>query len=400
MEHTTSSCGHFDAPMAGPLLTESQSRLRETVREFTRRQIVPVAGGFDSRRESPQTIYQAFFETGLLHGYIPCGYGGQGHSAKTTTVIAEELAFGCMGVASALIAGILPISIVLDGASERLKESLLQPLSTRFSLPAVACTEFGAGSDLRATRTRAVLRDGSYHITGHKAYISNLAFADFVVVIARTEPGEQRGSGRSLSAFALPRTSAGFQPGPRWKTLGLRSLWVGSLSLNDVMVPQDLRIGEAGSGLTLLNKALNLSRVMMVSYGVGACRRVIAELFESGRTRRADGMKPSRHQGYRFALVDMEAEVAAARALAWIAADRHDSGLPYTKEASIAKLYSGRVSRRVAERAAMLVTRDQSPANAVIEKFHREVPALAVIEGGEPIQSEIVYAEMLRRGLG
>ncbi len=385
--------------MSNSLFAEAEIGLRERVRDFTRREITPVADVFDSSGEAPEQVYRAFFETGLLHGHIPRGYGGRGHSATATTVVAEELAFGCLAVASALVVGILPISILVRGGSEAQKERLLRPLSRWFSLPAIACTESQAGSDLRATRTRAVRSGNEYHLTGRKAYVSNLPFADFVIVIARTEPGERLGSGRSLSAFAVPRDSPGFVPGPRWRTVGLRSLAVYSLSLDDVVVPETLRIGDEGDGLSLLNGALDLSRVMMASYGVGAARRVINELFQHGRARGADGTKPSRGQAYRFALVEMEAEVSAARALVAIAAARYDAGLPYTKEASIAKLLSGRVSRRIAEGAGVLLGGRQFAGRAAIEKFHREVPALCIIEGAEPIQSEIVYSEMLRRGL-
>jgi acyl-CoA dehydrogenase len=385
--------------MAGPPLTAAECRVREAVRDFTRRKVSPVAAAFDSSGDAPEEIYRAFFETGLLHGYIPCGYGGQGHTATTTTLVAEELAFGCLAVASALVVAILPISIVLAGGSEQQKEALLRPLSKRFSLPAIACTESRAGNDLRAIATRA-LHSGSQHcITGEKAYVSNLPFADFVVVIARTELGGKTGSGRALSAFAVPRDSVGFVPGPRWQTLGLRSLAVCSLSLNEVAVSEECRIGPEGAGLTLLNDALDLSRVMMASYAVGASRRVVSELLQLGRTRKKNGTKLSREQSYRFALVDMEADISAARALAWIAATRHDAGLPYTREASIAKLQGGRLSRRVAERATWLLDWEGMSSCASIEKFRREVPALCIIEGAEPIQSEIVYAEILRNGL-
>jgi alkylation response protein AidB-like acyl-CoA dehydrogenase len=252
---------------------------------------------------------------------------------------------------------------------------------------------------LRATETSAIRCDGTYRLTGEKAYVSNLPFANFVIVIARTEPGERKGSGRSLSAFAVPSDSQGFRPGPRRDTLGLRSLAVGSLSLHDVVVPESLVIGDEGAGLSLLNSALDLSRVMMASYGVGASRRVVSDLLQRGRHARPDGTKPSRQQSYRLMLADMHAEVSAARALAWVAATRHDARLPYTTEASVAKLYAGRMSRRISERAGGLLEADEVDGLAAVDKFRREVPALAIIEGSEPIQSEIVYAELLRRGV-
>ena len=381
------------------LYSESDSRLRAQVAEFTRREIAPVAVAFDARAEVPEAVYRAFFDLGLLHGYIPEAYGGRSHTAVTTTVVAEELAFGCLAMAAALMVAILPISIVLRGGCECQRETWLRPLTRTFSLPAIACTEADAGSDLRSTATRAVRVGKEFHISGQKTYVSNLPYAGFVVVIARTESGERTGSGRSLSAFVVPRDAPGMEIGPRWNTAGLRSMAVCSLTLKDVVVPETSLLGEEGDGLSLLNAGLDISRIMMASYAVGAARRVIGELLELGRSRGPGGERLSHKQDFRFRLVDMEEQVATARLLAWLAATSHDAGLKSTREASLAKLHSGRMCSRIGSEALALTEGLPFAGRATIEKFYREAPAIRIIEGSEPIQREIIFAEMLRRGL-
>ena len=380
------------------LYSASDQRLRQEVREFTRREVTPVALKADALAEAPEAVYRKFFETGLLHGYIPSSLGGRDHTAVATTVVSEELAFGCLAIASALVVPILPVSMVLSGGTPAQKERWLRPLSERFSLPAIACTEAGAGSDLRATRTVAVREGNHYRITGEKAFVSNLPYADSVVVLARTDGIPRPGSRRSLSAFIVPRDAAGLEIGPRWRTVGLRSLAVCSLSLKGVGVPEDQRIGEEGDGLSLLNNALDISRTMMGSYAVGASRRVIDELFRHARERSKRGDKLLHSQDYRFRLVALEEDVATGRALTWLAARKHDAGLKSTKESSLAKLHGGKICSRVSHEAALMLAGTHSTAAAVVEKFRREAPAISIIEGPEPIQKEIIFAEMLRRG--
>src|SRR5262249_50041776 len=152
----------------------AQNELRMRVRAFVRQHILPVAAEFDRRGEIPEPVYRAFFETGLLHGYIPRDYGGAGHDAVTTTVVAEELAYGCVATAAALVVAILPITIVMHRGTEEQKARFLAPLARRFRLPAIACTELEAGGDLRSIQTRAVRCGSSYVLSGQKTYISNL----------------------------------------------------------------------------------------------------------------------------------------------------------------------------------------------------------------------------------
>lgn len=385
--------------MEETLYSETDQRLRCEVRELVEREVVPVAAGYDARREPPQAVYQAFFETGLLHAFLPAEYGGRGHGLIATSVVAEELAFGCCAIAAALVTPILPVSMVRRAGSEEQKQRFLRPLRETFSLPALACTEAEAGSDLRSIRTRAV-RDGSeYVISGEKAYVSNLPYADWAVVLARTEAGEGQGSTRALSAFLVPTDTPGFIVGSRLQTGGLRSMAVCPCSLRDVRLPASLRLGEEGDGLALLNAGLNLSRTMMASFGVGGCRRVLAELFVYARRRDIFGGKLLRQQDYRFRLVRMEESIAAAKLLTWLAASKHDAGLANTKEASLAKMNSGAVSRNIASEAQGMMGGAGFLEGSVVEKFAREAPAIGLIEGPEPIQAEIVFSEMLRRGL-
>jgi acyl-CoA dehydrogenase len=381
------------------LYSGTEQRLRNAVRSFVTRRVTPVASSYDASGCVPDVVYRSFFHQGWLHGYVPKAQGGLGHSLVETTVVAEELAFGCCAIAAALVTPILPISMILHAGTSAQKERFLGPLSQRFSLPALACTETETGSDLRSTRTIARRQGDVYVIAGEKAYVSNLPFADFVVVLARTEPGEGQGSTRALTAFILPRETAGIVIGERLRTSGLRSMAVCPLMLEDVTVPEDLRLGAEGDGLKLLNAGLNLSRTTMASFGVGGCRRTVAEVLEYARRRQLFGGKLLRQQDYRFRLVAMEEAIATAKLLTWLAACKYDAGQGNTREASMAKMHSGRVSREISAEAHGMFGGRGYLSGSAVEKFYREAPAIGLIEGPEPIQSEIIFSEMLRHGL-
>src|SRR5262245_35483378 len=375
-----------------------QRALRDSVRRFVQQHVAPVAHHFDSCGETPEVVYRAFFDAGLLHGHIPAQYGGRGHGAVTSAMVAEELAYGCTAIAAGLMVPILPITLLLLGGSARQLSTFVRPLTARFSLPALACTEAEAGSDLRSIRTRATRDADGYVLSGHKSYVTNLPYAEFVVVIARTEPGDGRGSQRALSAFVVPMSTPGIEMGHRWHTSGLRSLAVWSCHLRQVHVGEELLVGKEGEGLALLNAALDLSRTMIASLGAGACRRVLHELLRYAREHELFGARLLGQQDYRFKLVAIEEAIATTRLLVWLAGARHDAGLRFTKEASLAKLHAGRTSREVASEASAMMGGAGFVEDSVVAKFHREASAVGLVEGPEPVQREIVFFEMLRRG--
>ncbi len=275
----------------------------------------------------------------------------------------------------------------------------MRPLATTFSLAALACTEIEAGSDLRSIQTRAVRNGSNYIISGKKTYSSNLPYSDFVIVIARTEPGEGQGSPKALSAFVVPTSAPGFVIGERWKTLGLRSQAVCPCELHDVVVSEEFLLSDEGDGLNLLNAGLDLSRIMMASLGVGGARRLLNVTSHYARKRELFGIKLVKFQDYRFKLVKMEEGIATGKLLVWVAASEYDAGLKCTKEASLAKLHCGKLVQEVASAACVMMGGTGFLEGSIVEKIYREAPILTLIEGSEPIQSEIVYSEMLRRGL-
>lgn len=375
----------------------SRDELRTAVRRFTRDAISPIALECDERRTSPLPVYRAFHEEGFAARFLPVAAGGAGPYLADACLVAEELAYGCPAIASLIMLPVFLNRLALrylqgsDRAAFR-DHLLANPVVTSF-----AATERDAGSDLLGVETIA-RRDGSgYVLDGRKEYSSNLGQAAYVIVVARTGPPGGR-STDGLSWFLVPTDTPGVTIGERWKTLGLRAMDLSPLELRDVVVPDDHRLGPEGRGLPMMLESLSQSRTGIAAMAVGIARRARDEVLAYGSQRRLYGDKLLKLQDYRFRLAEMEMDIAAARALVDASAQRYDRGLDHGKEASIAKLYAGKMVMRVTEAASVMLGSIGYTGQSLVEKLFRDARHTAIVEGAEPIHKELIFASVLRRG--
>jgi alkylation response protein AidB-like acyl-CoA dehydrogenase len=170
------------------------------------------------------------------------------------------------------------------------------------------------------------------------------------------------------------------------------------LELTNVAVPESHRIGDEGRGLRLMNDSLSQSRTTIAAIAVGVARRARDEVLSFGAKRVLYGDKLHKLQDYRFRIADMEADIAAARALVYLSALKYDQGGDHNKEASIAKLYAGQMVMRVTQAASLMLGSVGYTGQSVVEKLFRDARHTAIVEGTEPTHKEIVFASLLRRG--
>jgi acyl-CoA dehydrogenase len=226
-------------------LSDEQRALRELAREFAAKEIRPVAAVYDERSQHPADVIAKAHEIGLMNPHIPEEYGGPGLSAFEQILIGEELAWGCSGIATSIVANILGSLPVLLAGSDEQKRAWLTPLVEEPLLCSFALTEPGAGSDVSAIQTTAELRDGDYVLNGSKMFITNAGQAAWFVVFASTD---REAGHRGLSAFVVPAESEGVIVEEHLDKLGQRATDTSALAFHEVRVPAANRLGEEGEG--------------------------------------------------------------------------------------------------------------------------------------------------------
>ena len=373
--------------------TDTQRELRDMVRAFASTEIARIVESADRDRQLPADLGHRFHATGIPQRY----HNGSRPYLSEICMVTEELGYACAACASYLMLPVFFNRFLLrfldDAAGAALRRDLEDgPVVTSF-----AASERLAGSDLHAISVAATRTPSGFRLNGRKEYSTNARQARQVIVVAKILE-EAGAEGKGLSWLLVPMASKGVELGPRWETLGLRAIDVSPIEFADVELPESALLGAEGAGLVLMNQNLAQSRTGIAALAIGIARRARDLVIEFARSRRLYGDRLSRLQDYRFRIADMEADIAAARGLVAASAERYDRGLDHNKDASIAKLYAGRMVMRVTERASEMLGSIGFTGQSLVEKLFRDARHVAIVEGPEPIHREIIFAEMLRRG--
>ncbi len=374
-------------------LTPENLALRDAVREFGRTNVIPISEEGDRERRLMPEVASAFHEAGFAKPWFDPDANVRG-LVTAGAIMSEELGYADPAYASYLMLPVFFNRIVLGYLSGREKDDLVEQLGREHVVTSFAASERAAGSDFAALEVSAEPNDVGYTLNGRKEYSSNLRNAHQVIVVARTAPGLMGG----LSWFLVPMNSEGVSVGERWNTLGLRAIDVSPLELKDVQVPVARRLGEEGRGMWMFNEHLAQSRTGIAGMAVGMARRARDIVLDFGLHRRLYGDKLTKQQDYRFRIADMEMEIAAARSLVALSAQKADAGLDHSKEASVAKLYAGQMVMRITSEAVLMLGSVGYTAQTVADKLMRDARHVSIVEGPDPIHKEIVFANLLRRG--
>jgi alkylation response protein AidB-like acyl-CoA dehydrogenase len=371
-------------------LTPEQSELQKLARDFAARELRPVAAEWDAKGEHPPGLLASAAALGLTSYRIPHDYGGGGVDAVTGAIVAEELSFGCAGLAAPISATMFPVRpLVRFGTEEQRQRYLPRLASEDGCLAAIAFTEPHAGSDLNALRTSA-RRDGDgWVLSGEKCYVTNGGIAELTIVFARTDAG--------LAAFLVERDDPGVQPGRKEDTLGLRGSHTGSLVLDGARIPADRLLGEEGEGFAVAVDFFEHSRPQVAAAAVGLARAAFEYATDYARKREAFGKPLIAKQAVSFKLAEMAIEIEAARLLTWRACAALDAGEDAMLLGSYAKAFAADTAMRAATEAVQVlggagVTRDHP-----VEKWLRDAKVFQIVEGTSEIQRHVI-ASYLRRG--
>jgi acyl-CoA dehydrogenase len=372
-------------------LSGEQRALRELARDFAAKEIRPVAADYDERSQHPADVVAKAHEIGLMNPHVPEEYGGPGLSAFEQILIGEELAWGCSGIATSIVANILgSLPVLLAGSGEQ-KRKWLPPLLEEPLLCSFALTEPGAGSDVSAIQTTAELRDGEYVLNGSKMFITNAGEAAWFVVFASTD----RDAGhRGLSAFVVPAGSDGIVVEEHLDKLGQRATDTSALAFHEVRVPAANRLGDEGEGFKIAMRTLDLTRPGTAAGAVGVARAAFEHAVEYSKSRVQFGQPIAINQGVNFLVADMAAEIEAARLLTWQAAWLIDQGERATLQSSYAKRVAADTAMKVTTDAVQIFGGYGYMKEYPVEKLMRDAKLFQIYEGTSQIQRLVIAREI------
>ena len=380
--------------MADFALSEEDLQLQALAHEFAEKEIVSKAPHHDQTGEFPREICAKAWELGLINTHIPEEYGGLGLNVFQGCLIAEEIAWGCTGIGTAMEAnGLAEAPVIVAGSAEQ-KKKWLAPMCQELKFAAYCVTEPDAGSDVAGIKTLARKVGDDYALTGSKMWITNGSVADWYFVLAYTDP-EQRH--RGMSAFIVPRDCAGVEVGKKEKNMGQRASDTRAVTFNDVKVPHENRLGEEGAGFKIAMSAFDHTRPVVAAAAVGLARSAFEHSVRYASERSAFGKPIAALQAVSFMIAEMAMNIEAARLLVWKAGKVIDGGRRNTREAAIAKAFSADMAMKVALDAVQIHGGYGFNAEYPVEKLMRDAKVFQIYEGTSQIQRLIIAKEIFER---
>jgi len=377
-------------------LTEDQKMLKTMLRDFATRELEPVAARIDEMGEYPAEEVRKIVDLGLMGLTIPEKYGGSGKGKVEFCIGVEELSRASASAAAyfrvSLSLGIVPV--ILYG-TEAQKQKYLPPHASGEKMACFALTEAGAGSDPASMETTATRRNGGYVINGNKLFISIAAQAEIIVVFATVDKSLRH---RGVTAFIVDKGTAGFSVGKHEDKLGFRGLVSSELIFEDCFVPDENRLGEEGQGFRIALDALDVSRVTVGAEAVGISQAAFEASLNYAKERQQFGQPIANFQAIQWMLADMATQIDAARLLTYRAAYLLDQGLPFIKEAAMAKLFASEVSSFVTNKAIQIHGGYGYTKDYPLERYLRDAKLTEIYEGTSEMQRMTIARSLIRQG--
>jgi alkylation response protein AidB-like acyl-CoA dehydrogenase len=372
-------------------LSDEQRLLRDTVREFARAEVAPVAEELDRTKSFPYEIVAKLGELGLMGIPFPPEYGGGGADTLSYVLAVEELAridsSVCITMAAHTSLGTMPV--YLWGSDEQ-KAEWLPRLCTGERLASFGLTEPEAGSDAGNVRTTARLEDGEWVVNGAKQFITNSGTdISGVVAITAVTGTDERGR-KEISNLLVPTGTPGYEFGEPYRKMGWNASDTRPLSFEDCRLPESALLGRRGEGFKNFLHILDGGRIGVAAMGVGLAQGALDEALAYAKERKAFGQAISKFQTIQAKLADLSAQIEAARLLTWRAAMEKDAGQSFTLTAAQAKLITGRLAVRATEEAVQIHGGYGFIEEYPVCRFYRDAKILTIGEGTDEVQQMVI----------
>ncbi len=374
-------------------LNDEQLVLQETARRFGREEIAPVAGDYDRSGEFPREIIRKAWELGLASTMIPAEYGGVGLTVLDSCIVVEELAWGCSGFATSIMANDLGLMPIIVAGTDQQKKEWLSPCASDFKLIAFCLSEPGAGSDVAGLQLRA-RRDGDdYVLEGTKCWITNGGEADLYTVFATLDPSSRH---QGICAFIVPSDTPGISHGKKEDKMGQRASDTRVVQFDGVRVPAAQRLGQEGEGFKVAMQTLDRTRPPIGALATGIAQRALDESLAYAGERKAFGSAIGNFQAVQFMLADMAKDIEAARLLTLQSAWMVDAGRRASKHSSFAKCFSTDMAMRATTDAVQVFGGNGYTKEYPVEKLMRDAKLMQIYEGTNQIQRLVIARELAR----
>lgn len=380
-------------------LTEDSLALQELARKFAREEMMPKAAYHDQTMEYPQEIFEKAWELGLVNCHIGEDIGGLGLGCLDSCIIAEEMAYACTGMETAIEANSLGSMPVLVAGSPELKQEYLGRLLNEPLQAAYGVTEPGAGSDVSAIKTKAELVGDEYILNGEKMWITNGGVANWYFVLARTNPDPKCPASKAFTGFVVEREWEGVQPGRKEINMGQKCSDTRGIRFENVRVPKKNVIGKEGAGFLYAMAAFDNTRPPVAAAATGLAWRALDEATKYSFERKTMGKPIVQHQAISFMLAEMASKVELARLMTYKSAWMIDNGERNTYYASIAKLFAGDAANQNATDAVQIHGGNGFNCDYPVEKLMRDAKIFQIYEGTAQIQKLIIGREHIQKYL-
>jgi butyryl-CoA dehydrogenase len=373
-------------------LTEEQQMIVETAREIAREKIVPLRAELDEKNEFPTSILMDMAKADLFGVFVPEEFGGLGGGCFEIVLVLEELARGCVGVATSFAANALGIFPVMIAGSQEQKDRYLPDIAAGRKWAAFGLTESSAGSDASGVKTTAILDGDEWVLNGTKQWITNGGEAQIYSIVAMTDPHK---GPRGASIFIVEDGDPGFSYGKKEDKMGIRASATRELIMKDCRIPKERLVGRKGTGFITVMKTLDISRPGIASLGVGLGQAALDEAVVYAKQRVQFGKPIISFQAVQHILADMAIQLEAARALVYATARHIDGNAKnMSKASSMCKVFASDMAMKVTTDAVQVLGGYGYMKEYPVEKMMRDAKILQIYEGTNQIQRNVIGQEL------
>lgn len=375
-------------------LTPEQLEIKDLAMKFAKNEMMPKAQEFDEKAQMPMDILKKAWELGLVNTCIPSQYGGNGFSAVDSMIITEALAYGCMGMNTAIMANDLALLPIVIGGNDEQKKRFLTPFTESYKIAAFCLTEPGNGSDAGGLKT-SIKEDGDdVIINGNKMWITNAGYADLFVLYGTTDTALKH---KGITAVVIEKGTPGIEIGKKEDKMGHRCSDTRAITFNNVRVPKKNLLGGLNQGWKIAMKTLDHSRPMVAASAVGGAQCAYDHSVKYAKERVQFNVPIASHQAIQFMVAEMAMKIEASRLLVHKAAWLLDNNQSNTQLASYAKAFAADSCMQITTDAVQIYGGYGYSKEYPVEKLMRDAKLIQVYEGTSQIQRLVIAKEIFTR---
>jgi acyl-CoA dehydrogenase len=374
-------------------LSDEQKTLIETAKRFARERIIPIAAECDRESRFPREVFEAAHALGLVNASVSPDYGGPGLGEVDNALIAEQLAYGCTGIQTSMLANTLALTPVKLAGNEDQKKKYLGMLTAEPLFASYCTTEPSGGSDVAGLKTTFKQHGDDYVLNGEKCWITNASFASFYVVFATSDPTKRH---KGIAAFIVDRDSPGLRVGKHEDKLGQRASDTAAVHFEDVKVPKKNLLAPEGEGFKLAMETFNQTRPDIGAMAVGLMQRCLDESVAYAKERKAFGVAIAEHQLVQAMLAEMAISTEATRLLYLKAAWNIDNGVRDATISAYAKAFGADRAMQSAIDAVQVFGGNGYVKDYPVEKLMRDAKVLQIYEGTSQIQRLVIARSLIK----